>query len=339
MGTPSPMMSSPINSNLEEIGNSSGPVKAYNVDTTTNQGDLPKISTLEYTTVIPPEVLNTESVTEEVKASGIPVNISIMDTNISMGDRVSNNESQLNQDQAQEHHIQDKLDQMDKCNELQIKAQSESFNGALTDLKVVARERHVLFIQDVKKLCEDVNQKTKELCEDMEKEVAALEHNYSSLHKKADIIVDVVTKYVTLYETILPKVAKKVDEYDKSYGNIDTLLVELKGLVLKSSFVLSLLINPELLSGKFKLLQSMIQKELATLAKIINMMPTDAPPVSTCVHGGEKGGVGIGSRVSARGITSNETDDDTKVVEKFFLLKFQLLFTSSSKPPPTTKET
>ena len=81
---------------------------------------------------------------------------------------------------------------MDKSNELRIKAQSRSFNGALTDLKAIARERHVLFIQDVKKVREDVNPKIEELCEDMAKEVTLLEHNYSSLLKKVDIIVDVV---------------------------------------------------------------------------------------------------------------------------------------------------
>ncbi|CAI9262248.1 unnamed protein product [Lactuca saligna] len=34
--------------------------------------------------------------------------------------------------QAQEHRIQDKIDQIDKNNELRVKAQSENFNGALS---------------------------------------------------------------------------------------------------------------------------------------------------------------------------------------------------------------
>ncbi|CAI9282602.1 unnamed protein product [Lactuca saligna] len=130
---------------------------------------------------------------------------------------------------GQKHHLQDKLDQMDKCNKLRIKALPESFNGALTDLKAIAREGHVLVVQNVKKVREDVIQKIEELHEDMEKEVVALEHNYYSLHKKVDIIVDVVTKYETLYEALLLKVATKFDENNMSLSKIDTMLVELKG--------------------------------------------------------------------------------------------------------------
>ncbi|CAI9263344.1 unnamed protein product [Lactuca saligna] len=51
---------------------------------------------------------------------------------------------------AQEHRLQNKLDQMNKCNKLRVKAQSDSFNGELKELKAVAKERHALFVQDVK---------------------------------------------------------------------------------------------------------------------------------------------------------------------------------------------
>lgn len=145
---------------------------------------------------------------------------------------------------GQEHRLSEAIELVDQNNEKRVKAQSTSFNAELKDLKVVARERHVLFVQDLKKVREDINMKIEELCEDMAKEIAALEHNYSSLHKKVDIIVDVVTNYVTLYESLLLKVDKKVEANVKSFGNIDNLLVELKGLVLKSSFVSYSLITP-----------------------------------------------------------------------------------------------
>ncbi|CAI9303071.1 unnamed protein product [Lactuca saligna] len=88
-----------------------------------------------------------------------------------------------------------------------------------------------------------------------------------------------------MYESLLPKVAIKVDETDTNFGNIDNLLVELKGLVLKSSFFSSSIITAELISKKFKLLESIIQHELAPVAKLIQMMPTDAPLVSIGVQG------------------------------------------------------
>lgn len=66
---------------------------------------------------------------------------------------------------------------------------------------------------------------------------------------------------------------------------------------MKSRFVSSSLITSELLTEKFKLLESTIQKELAPLAKHFNLMPTNAPPVHARVKGGEKGGVGIGMKV------------------------------------------
>ncbi|CAI9298926.1 unnamed protein product [Lactuca saligna] len=58
-----------------------------------NQGDSSGASRPEKTTVIPPRVSNTESVTKEVRNSKIRVNISYMDTNVSMGEPVLNNEA------------------------------------------------------------------------------------------------------------------------------------------------------------------------------------------------------------------------------------------------------
>ena len=56
-----------------------------------------------------------------------------------------------------ESRIMDKLDQNDKRNELRVKSQSTNFEGEVKDFKRPAKERHVLFVQDVKKVREDVN--------------------------------------------------------------------------------------------------------------------------------------------------------------------------------------
>ncbi|CAI9300099.1 unnamed protein product [Lactuca saligna] len=146
-------------------------------------------------------------------------------------------------------------------------------------------------------LCENLNLKIEELGEDMAKEISALDNNYSSLHKKVDIIADTITKVLEWYNSLLSNVEKMAEDEVKSFGNIDKVLTELKGLVLKSGFVSSLLISPKLLSEKFKLLELTIQKELAQLTKLINLMPTSALPVHTGVKAEEKGGVGIGTKI------------------------------------------
>lgn len=48
---------------------------------------------------------------------------------------------------------------MDKNNELRVNAQSDTFNGELKELKIVAKEQHVLFVQDVKTVREGFNRK------------------------------------------------------------------------------------------------------------------------------------------------------------------------------------
>ena len=62
--------------------------------------------------------------------------------------------------------------------------------GGVKELKQVAKERHFLFILDVKKVREDVNFMLQELREDMAKEIASVHQDYGSLHKKVDIICD-----------------------------------------------------------------------------------------------------------------------------------------------------
>lgn len=71
--------------------------------------------------------------------------------------------------QESEAHIMEKLDQKDKTNELRVKSQSLNFLGEVKDFIRLTKEWHVLFVQDVKKVREDVNFQNRELHEDMEK--------------------------------------------------------------------------------------------------------------------------------------------------------------------------
>lgn len=112
---------------------------------------------------------------------------------------------------AQELHLKNMMDQMDKNNELQIKSQTDPFNHVVKELKSVAKEWYILFIQDVKKVCEDVNLKIEELRSELVKEVAALDKNYPSLQTKVDIIVDAMTNVVKWYNSLIPKFDSKVE--------------------------------------------------------------------------------------------------------------------------------
>ena len=53
---------------------------------------------------------------------------------------------------AVEHRLQHKIDVNDKNNELRLKAQNYLYTSSLKELRNVAKERHVLFVQDVKKV-------------------------------------------------------------------------------------------------------------------------------------------------------------------------------------------
>lgn len=63
------------------------------MDTTTNLSESPTNIILETPDVIPPAVLRIGFVTEKVQTSGIPMNISDMDTNIIMDAGVMNSEA------------------------------------------------------------------------------------------------------------------------------------------------------------------------------------------------------------------------------------------------------
>ncbi|CAI9271057.1 unnamed protein product [Lactuca saligna] len=58
-----------------------------------------------------------------------------------------------------ESRLLEKIDLCDHSNEMRVNAQKSTFEGDLKELKLVAKERHVLYVQDVKKVRKDVNYK------------------------------------------------------------------------------------------------------------------------------------------------------------------------------------
>ncbi|CAI9285209.1 unnamed protein product [Lactuca saligna] len=160
---------------------------------------------------------------------------------------------------AQELRLRDELEILDRNNEKHVKAQSSSFDQELKELKVVPKEKHILFVQDVKKVREDVNLKLEELRVDIAKEVAAISHDYSIIPKNVDIIADAVTDVI---------------------GSSSSLTI------------------PDSLPQKCVALESTLKHELAPLAKLLNLMPMNVPPIQKGVQGRE--GIGAGFGVSSK---------------------------------------
>ncbi|CAI9269696.1 unnamed protein product [Lactuca saligna] len=86
-----------------------------------------------------------------------------------MESRVSSKASGLIRDS--ESRILEKTDQTDSSTENRINSMRSDFVKEVKDLNTFTKERHVLFVQEVKKVREDVNMQIRELREEMTKEV------------------------------------------------------------------------------------------------------------------------------------------------------------------------
>lgn len=91
------------------------------------------------------------------------------------------------------------MEHIEQKHEECLKLYVENFQYDVTKLRGIAKERRVLFIEQVKKVEESIKS-------EMSKEVEKVEHNYSSLHSKVDIIANTIKKlveYYTLFSTKL----------------------------------------------------------------------------------------------------------------------------------------
>ncbi|KAL7604923.1 hypothetical protein Lser_V15G18161 [Lactuca serriola] len=180
-----------------------------------------------------------------------------------------------------ENRILEKVDQSDKNNELRVQAQGNNFTTTLKDLKVANKERHLLFIQDVKKVREDVNFKIQELKSDIEKDLQAVNTRQEDLHKQ---VVEILSQLHKLNNT--PVAADQNAATMEKFDILIKLVMELKSAVSQSSS--SQIITPEFLSLKINTLEQAIQKALAPISNFSSLLPKGAPPVFIGVQGGEK---------------------------------------------------
>ncbi|CAI9277586.1 unnamed protein product [Lactuca saligna] len=120
---------------------------------------------------------------------------------------------------ASEIVLMEKVDYLDQTTELHLKNQRSDFLGEVKDLRSVGKERHVLFVQEVKKVRVDVNSKIQELHEQMNKEILSVQHDYPSLHQKVDIICDAVTKFAKMSDEAVERA--EGDIYKTSFISLD----------------------------------------------------------------------------------------------------------------------
>ncbi|CAI9271738.1 unnamed protein product [Lactuca saligna] len=145
-----------------------------------------------------------------------------------------------------EARVLEKVDFNDQTNDNRMSSQRKDFLHEVKDLKAITGERHVLYVQEVKKVREDVNLQIEELREDMQKEVQVVQLDYASINQKVDIICNAVTRFVKLYETLNPQVINLYEQTAKHFDELVTLLKELKELLVKP--ISSSLITPKFLS-------------------------------------------------------------------------------------------
>ncbi|CAI9277704.1 unnamed protein product [Lactuca saligna] len=186
-----------------------------------------------------------------------------------------------------ESRILEKTDQNDSSTENRINSLRSDFLKEVKDLKIVTKERHVLFVQEVKKVREDVNMQIRELRETMTKEVQHIQQGYESAHQKIDIICDAVVQCVQMFEQVNPQMISFSATEEQHVGELVKLLKELQEISLKVS---SPIISQEFLSQKFIHFESILQKHLAPLLRISSLLPnvSDAHLLSQGCKG-EKG--------------------------------------------------
>ncbi|CAI9290536.1 unnamed protein product [Lactuca saligna] len=142
----------------------------------------------------------------------------------------------------------------------------------------------------------------------MAKEVVNLDHNYSALNTKVDIVATGVTKVVEFHNSLLIKIDTKLEFDYKRFSKFEELVGSLKELISKLGSSSQSSISQESFSKMFLSLESSLKTDLAPLLKLVDLMPTNALPVHTWVQWGEKG---VGSGVS-KGVETGSSKDPSQ---------------------------
>ncbi|CAI9291685.1 unnamed protein product [Lactuca saligna] len=189
---------------------------------------------------------------------------------------------------------------------------ASKFEYEVQKLRDVAKEHHILFFEEVKKVEESVNQKVEVLKCEMLKEVAKIEQNYLTLHVKINVVVEAIKKLVEYYTSFTTKFDTQIDVDSKVFAKLEEFVGSLKESISKLDTSHTSFVTQGSLSNMFSSLETYLKVELAPFLKLVNLMPSNAQPFKPVVQGGDKG------------VGSSKDHDQGNIAGKG----------SSSKPPP-----
>lgn len=109
-----------------------------------------------------------------------------------------------------------------------MKNQAQNFEYEIKKLRDAAKEHHKIFVHQVKMLEESVNLKVVGLKFEMMKKVEKIEKNYSIIHGKVDVIVDVIAKLVEFNNSYSTKFDAKTEQDTKVFEKLEEFLSNLK---------------------------------------------------------------------------------------------------------------
>ena len=102
-------------------------------------------------------------------------------------------------------------------------------------MKTVTKERHVLFVQDVKKVREDVNVKVEELKKEIAKDLQDINSQHLEVQKKVDVVATDLNKILTDSQSPAPILEANPKENKEQFDKLIQLVTELKTLVSQTS--------------------------------------------------------------------------------------------------------
>ncbi|CAI9285142.1 unnamed protein product [Lactuca saligna] len=116
----------------------------------------------------------------------------------------------------------------------------------------------------------------------MSKEVDKFEQSYLSLHGKIDVVSKTIRKLLENYTSFSTKDSQVFTKMEEFVGS-------LKESILKMDTCHIYYVSQESLSHMISSFKSNLKAELAPRLKLVNLMPTDAPPIKIVMQGGKKG--------------------------------------------------
>lgn len=164
---------------------------------------------------------------------------------------------------SQEHRLKMTMDQIEQKHEEFLKLHVENFQYEVTKLRDVAKECHLIFVEEVKRVQESVTLKMEELKSEMAKEVVKLELNYLSLPSKVDVLAEAVKNIVEYNSLFSNKFESKIETDSKLFNKLEEFSESLKESFLKLDMSQQTVVSPYLISQMIFSLEQNLKFELA----------------------------------------------------------------------------